>query len=289
LTDPEISRGEARTASRQAAVFLALALLASWSLYGIFIASARGWIPARIPPNSLPAFVPGIVALILTALREGRPGLGKLLGAVAAWRLPVRFPLAALLGVPAMMGVSLAVLRLLGGKTVPSPNAPGPAVALLMLAVILVFGGPLGEEIGWRGYALPRLLRRFSPAAATILIWIVWFLYHLPLFAIPGSAQQAFPMGWFAAALAGEAFLLTGLFLASRGSVLMCILFHTGNNFGWWAIETYFPGVSGDGRFGYTYMAILLASAAAAGWWSQGHNPFRTLVPDQRVTMRNQP
>jgi uncharacterized protein len=271
------SRAEDLAARGSVTSFFALTLLASWSLYGIFIASARGWIAAKIPPSSLPAFVPGIVAVVLTALREGRPGLRKLFVAVTAWRVPARLHALALLGIPGMIALSLLVFRLLGGTAKIAPNAPRLPVVLLMFAAILVFGGPLGEEIGWRGYALPHLLRRISPWSASIVSWAVWLLYHLPLFAIPGSAQQSFPIGWFAAGLVAESFLLTGLFLASRGSVLLCILFHTGNNFGWWAVESFFPGVAGDGRFGYTYMSILAASAAAAAWWSRDQNIFSRL------------
>jgi membrane protease YdiL (CAAX protease family) len=247
------------------APFVVLALSLSWGMELLVVASARGWIPLRVPPNSFPAFAPAIAALFVVARRTGRPGLARFLRAAGKWRFPVGIYATAILAIPAMMTVSIALARLSGEASGPAAaSPPGAASLLLTFGVILVFGGPLGEEIGWRGYALPALLDRRSPLVATLVVALLWFVYHLPLFWIPGSAQQQFPMGWFALSLAAESFLMTWTYLASGGSIIPSILLHASNNFAWWLIASVFPQALSSGTFGYSYMGLLVLGAALA-------------------------
>jgi membrane protease YdiL (CAAX protease family) len=244
--------------------FVALALSLAWGMELLVLGSARGWIPIRIPPNSFPAFAPAIAALIVAFARGGRAGAASLLRAVGKWRFPPALYAVALFAIPAMMGISLTLSRLARETSGPATSLR-PLSSLLMFALILVFGGPLGEEIGWRGYALPALRARRFPILATITVALVWFLYHIPLFWIPGSAQQQFPMGWFAFSLAAESFLMTWLYLASGESVIPSILLHASNNFSWWAVASVFPAALSSGTFGYAYMGLLAVAGAAAG------------------------
>jgi hypothetical protein len=254
-------------AGRKALVpFVALALGLSWGMELLAMASARGWISLRVPPNAFPAFAPAIAALVAVALRTGRPGIARFLRAAGKWRMPVGLYAGAILAIPAMMAASLALARLSGEASGPAAAAPGTASLLWMFGAILVFGGPLGEEIGWRGYALPALLAGRSPVFATLAVALLWFVYHLPLFWIPGSAQRQFPMGWFALSLAAESFLMTWTYLASGGSVIPSILLHASNNFGWWLIASVFPQALSSGTFGYGYMGLLVLGAAFAAW-----------------------
>ncbi|MEO8685917.1 MAG: CPBP family intramembrane glutamic endopeptidase, partial [Devosia sp.] len=91
---------------------------------------------------------------------------------------------------------------------------------------IVTFG--IGEEAGWRGFALPRLQARFSALTATAILFVIWACWHLPLFAYrPGYLGMDIGgiAGWLVS-LATGAILLTALFNASRGSILAVALFH---------------------------------------------------------------
>jgi membrane protease YdiL (CAAX protease family) len=253
------------SADRKAFVpFVALALSLAWGIEILVVASERGWISLRVPPNSFPAFAPAIAALFVVARRSGHPGIARFLRAAGKWRISVGLYAAAILAIPAMMTLALALARLSGEASGPTASSPGTASLLLTFGVILVFGGPLGEEIGWRGYALPALLARRSPLVATLVVALLWFIYHLPLFWIPGSAQQQFPMGWFALSLAAESFLMTWTYLASGGSIIPSILLHASNNFAWWLIASVLPQALSSGTFGYSYMGLLFLAAAIA-------------------------
>ncbi len=92
---------------------------------------------------------------------------------------------------------------------------------------LLFFG--FGEEVGWRGFALPRFQNRSSALSASILLTIFWAMWHLPLFFYrPGYVEMGAVgiMGWFFSLLTGS-ILLTWLFNSSRGSILICAVFHS--------------------------------------------------------------
>jgi membrane protease YdiL (CAAX protease family) len=86
--------------------------------------------------------------------------------------------------------------------------------------------GPIGEEFGWRGLALPLLQRRFSPFWASLILGFVWAVWHAPAFAMSGTPQSAWSFGPFFIGLLAIAIIMTPLFNASRGSLLIAILYH---------------------------------------------------------------
>ncbi len=86
--------------------------------------------------------------------------------------------------------------------------------------------GPMGEEFGWRGLALPLLQRRFSPFWASLILGVVWAVWHAPAFLMSGTPQSAWSFGPFFVGLVAITVILTPLFNASRGSLLIAILYH---------------------------------------------------------------
>jgi membrane protease YdiL (CAAX protease family) len=107
---------------------------------------------------------------------------------------------------------------------------------LLLLALTTLFFGPLPEELGWRGYALDRLQARWHAVNASLILATGWALWHLPLFFIPGTYQQAIGVGtsgfWlYLVALFPETVLMTWIYNNTRGSILSAILFHFMINF----------------------------------------------------------
>jgi membrane protease YdiL (CAAX protease family) len=177
------------------AVYLATTFAVTWLLWW---ACARfespRWLFALGGPVFLVGvFAPGLVALAFTARRDGAAGARRLLSGITRWSVPARLYLFALGFMAATRLVAAAVHRLATGDWPPFGDTPVP----LMLAAILVSTWvQAGEEVGWRGYLLPPLARRLGLGGATLLVGIIWAVWHLPLFFIAGSGSdgQSFPL-----------------------------------------------------------------------------------------------
>jgi membrane protease YdiL (CAAX protease family) len=103
---------------------------------------------------------------------------------------------------------------------------------LLSFAPMFFFGGPLGEEPGWRGFALPRLQVLHGPLLGSLILAPLWALWHLPLFFIPSgdSPLTMFNLGLFLISITFSTIIYTWVFNNTKGSVLMTMLVHTSNN-----------------------------------------------------------
>ena len=214
-----------RGSGRDFVLFCLIACAFSWSDWGLVIASSRGWVPFHLGPNPWGSFGPAVAALVVTALSGGLPRVRALLGGLLAWRFPLRVWVVALLLPPALVALSAAVLAATGVAL--RPMAAARAGELLLLALLLlVFGGPLGEEIGWRGFLLPRLLPRMHAIAASLVVAAIWTAWHLPLFWMPGAVQAGGNILYFAAFVAAFSILMTWIFVASGRSLLSAIAFH---------------------------------------------------------------
>ncbi|QAA32255.1 CPBP family intramembrane glutamic endopeptidase [Clostridium manihotivorum] len=112
--------------------------------------------------------------------------------------------------------------NLLGFKNKLSVNS-NPFYIIELFTFVLFLGGPLGEELGWRGFLLPRLQKKFY---ASIIIGFVWTFWHLPLFFIPGTAQNQIPFFLFLLEFTCFATLITWVYNKTDGSLLLTILFH---------------------------------------------------------------
>ncbi|HSJ34383.1 MAG TPA: CPBP family intramembrane glutamic endopeptidase [Acidimicrobiia bacterium] len=131
--------------------------------------------------------------------RRGPAGLRAELAKQWKWRLPFPLWVLVLLAPAAIILIAVAIAQGLGA---PVGEWNDPAQLYLTIPVFLyvvVLGGPLGEEFGWRGFALPRLEQRLHPIAAVILLGLIWGLWHLPLFCIEGTVQQLTPFTAFLA------------------------------------------------------------------------------------------
>jgi membrane protease YdiL (CAAX protease family) len=131
--------------------FFLLACGLSWLDWGLVIASARGWVPFHFGPNPWGSFGPAVAAILL-AWRRG--GVRELLAPMKRWRLgPVAWSLA-LLGPFVLVGAAVAG-AVASGEPLGAVATPDAVEVVVLAIAILIVGGPLGEEIGWRGLALP--------------------------------------------------------------------------------------------------------------------------------------
>ena len=185
---------------RSVLAFFALTFLVTWTCF--ITVALRGGFPAGAGPRHglhlivlLGTFAPSLVALALTARAAGSAGVRALLGRLIAWQVKGRWYVFA---AGYWVGIKLAVAlvhRLVVGAW---PRFSDEAWIVMAAATVFstMIGGQAGEEIGWRGYALPRLAARWGLGGASILLGVIWATWHLPLFFVPGADTygQSFPM-----------------------------------------------------------------------------------------------
>ena len=168
--------------------------------------------------------VPSAVAIVLTAMVFGRGALRKLLGRLLIWRVNPFWYLVVFLGPVALTGGVVGLNALMGG---PALSLGMTLVgAAIFFAFSVVPGSALGEEIGWRGYVLPRLQSRMSALSAALLIAPIWGLWHLPLWLTgePGRTPTLYT-GFLVSAFA-LSIIFTWVYNSTGGSLLMIVLLH---------------------------------------------------------------
>jgi uncharacterized protein len=224
--------------------------------YGVSPVMAR-----LIAPASL--LGPSVAAFIVTGATEGGAGIGRLLRRIVRWRVGLRWYLFVLVGLPAVM--VLGTLLRPGALASFDISALAPGIGYLGAFVLMVvLGGPLFEEPGWRGFALPRLQRLHGPLVGGLILGSLWALWHLPGFLVP---QKLPPSGTvmdfvrFSLALIALAYIIQWVFNNTGGSVLMAILTHaTWNTFYSAALVEVFPAPAVVG----SYLNLTIAAWALA-------------------------
>ena len=212
--------------------FFALTYAISWAIWLPMAASSQGLTGLQVPSliGPIASFGPSLAALALTYLWGGREGLRRLLGRAIAWRAGPGWYAVALLGPPLIGFAAVAISGLLGSSALVFPSTDQLAMVFPVFLYVLLLGGPLGEELGWRGYAQSLLQSRFGPLATSLVLGIVWGLWHLPLFWIGGSVQSEIPLWGFMAQIVGSTLIYTWIHNGTGGSVLMAMLFHASGN-----------------------------------------------------------
>ena len=180
--------------------------------------------------TDLTLFVPTLSAFIMTNITEGKSGIGRLRRRYVLWRVGFWWYLFVLIGFPALILLSMLVLP----GAIPAFRAPDPGLVieyLVSYVLIFILGGPLGEEPGWRGFALPRWQQRSGPLVGTLILGLLWGLWRLPLFLIPGynGAGTSFvgisiPFIEFVIGITALAVIVTWVFNNTRGSLLLVML-----------------------------------------------------------------
>jgi membrane protease YdiL (CAAX protease family) len=189
----------------------------------------RDTITAGDPPGLflviLASNVPSVVAIVLTAIVLGRGALRKLLGRLLIWRVNPLWYLGVVLGPVALAGGTIALNTLLGRPAL-SFGIPSLLGLVIMLAFMIFPGSALGEEIGWRGYALPRLQAGRSALSASLILAPIWALWHLPLWLTGAPGRTPFIYAGFVVSAFALSVLLTWVYNSTGGSLLLVVLLH---------------------------------------------------------------
>jgi CAAX protease family protein len=174
-------------------------------------------------------FGPLATALLLTELSEGHSGLRALLDRFLIWRVNVGWYLWSLVGSAVVVLAAIAIHLAAAGDT-PAWNDPRRLYLVIPAFLYVLIFSVLGEEAGWRGFALPRLQERFGSLGASLIIGIGWGTWHLPLFWIAGNFHQQIPLSLFLLQDIALSILLTWLYNSTGGSLLLVHLFHAASN-----------------------------------------------------------
>ena len=129
-----------------------------------------------------------------------------------------------------MMAVAVALHVALGGRPPDLPDAGRWLFIPGLLVLVLLIGGPLGEEPGWRGYAVPILQRRFGPVTGALVLGLVWAVWHLPLRLIPGTPQAQLPLLLVVVQTVAVSLILAWILRSTGGSLLLVVLTHASIN-----------------------------------------------------------
>lgn len=215
-------------------LFFSLAYLFSTILWFPQIASAQGLTssPASIYWHLIGGLGPMLAAILVTGIISGRDGLCELAARALQWRVGVRWHLFVWLAPVAIFIMGAVIVKFvwgvwpdfrLFGRTDEYPRLP----LLIWWAANIIFFG-FGEEVGWRGFALPRLQKKNNALTATAILSVFWTMWHLPLFLfIPGYMK----MGWgdflgLSLSFFLGAVILTWLYNSTRGSILIVAVYH---------------------------------------------------------------
>ena len=261
------------------AAFLAIAFGWSWSCWLLApLLAARSPLAAGAL-STLGGFGPGVAAVAVIGWAGGGWGLRNWLRRCLQWRIGMRpFAWAVLLPL-AVLAPAALLHAALGGIPGPSPLAGHLPMAAANLVLILLLGGPLGEEFGWRGCAWPALRTSHGWRASSLILGGVWGLWHLPLFFIAGTLQSPLPVLPFLASTVALSVVFGWLSARSHGSVLPALALHTAVNWWDWAV----PGllVADDHRQLVLALGLLMLLAIGLLTW-----PDRRRTPPCRATRR---
>ena len=204
----------------------------------VILAVLIGWFPWYTSGSGFFVFAPSIAGVVVIALTRGKEGMQDLGRRFLRWRVGLRWWVVALFfsGLILLLAIAVNVVALGGGWPSLAFFRAGWYWAPVYFLLTLI-GGPLGEEFGWRGFALPNLQRKWNPTVASVIIGTVWGLWHLPLFFQPGSLHAQIGLRLLPVYVAGEialATIMTWVYNKTGGSLLVGgVILHNADNF--WA------------------------------------------------------
>ncbi len=186
----------------------------------------------EVPANSFVYYImifgPTISALVVSGIAGGWPGIKKLLSGFARWKFKFGWVIAVL----SLTLVPLAIVliyRLLGFDA-PGMAAGTTASFILLNLLLTLINGPVAEETGWRGFALPRLQRRFGALVSSLILGVVWAFWHLPFYFI-SAGKVGIPFPIYVVMVTALSIFITWIYNNTQGNLVLCILAHFCFNF----------------------------------------------------------
>jgi len=207
--------------------FLCITFGLTWGILALFIflpaqaTALFGPLTGKHPLFFLAVYAPALAAFSIVAHKGGARGLRQFLGRFLLWRCSWPWYAFLILAIPLLFFLGAAVQGKPIFDAAPFSSVRGLALGVFLMAI----KGPV-EEFGWRGLALPLLQRKLAPIWAGLILGIIWALWHFPAFLLSDTPQGAWSFTPFFAGSVAVSVIMTQLFNASRGSILLPALFH---------------------------------------------------------------
>lgn len=216
--------------------YFVLAYALSWIWYPLILNVSIGF-------SFIGLFAPALAAIIVTSISEGKASVNALLAKAVQWGVGWGWYTVAI-GLPFVLA---ALVWWIAG----TPPRTEQSLALTLVLAVLV----IGEELGWRGFALPKLQARYNPLASSLILGVLWAAWHLPNALIPGLDYYYSAFPYFLAYVAAMTVLFTWLANNTGASVLMAWIFHAainasgavfaiGDNVRQWALSAVVYGIA---------------------------------------------
>lgn len=238
--------------------FFALTFAITWGIIGSYIvrpesmANRFGSISGSHPFYFVATWAPAISGIALVLWSTGLKGVKAFAGRLILWRCPAAWWLLILVGLPVVFMTG----SLIKGGPLLAPMPAEGVGTMFATMLMMLFLGPI-EEFGWRGVAQPLLQRRVAPFWAGAIIGVAWGLWHLPAFYLSGVVFAEWSFLPFFIGNITLAILVTPIFNATHGSLLLPVLFH------WQLINPFWP----DAQPWDTW--ILVVVTAVVVWWNR--------------------
>ena len=218
----------------------------------------------------LGAYAPSLMGIVLTGFYDGRPGLRALAKRAISFKVGAPWILVAVIAGPLLYTISIALYASLGGDlgTVNYGLLPWLPVVFIVPVVL----GPLAEEFGWRGFALPLLDPKNKAISSSLIIGFIWALWHAPLSwaetgtAISGHTIDIAAVALFFLAVIGSSFIYTWLFNNTAASMFIAVLLHLSMNASGTITGMLFPEMSSEQKLDlYEYYVVSLWALVCLG------------------------
>ncbi|MFW5714383.1 MAG: CPBP family intramembrane glutamic endopeptidase, partial [Brevefilum sp.] len=203
---------------------------------------------------------PSLACLAAIGLQSGMQGLKKVWGQLTHFRVQWFWYPFSLAAPPLLMLTAIEIHTLLGGTGLVF-NDPAEIYWMVPVFFMVLIFSVLGEEIGWRGFALPWLQKRFNALRSSLILGLIWAIWHLPLFWLPGDFHQQLPGIWFLLQTVSITISYTWVYNATRGSLWIILLLHAASNTAF-GVLPFLPEMTGGSLRPAWILVLLLVLAS---------------------------
>ncbi len=174
-------------------------------------------------------FGPTVTALSLTVIFQGLPGIRSIVSRLLRWKVKFYWYLIIFGSTSIIPLLAIWIFSLQGG-TIIQTNDPRQWYLIIPAFFQILFLSVLGEEIGWRGYALPLMQKNLTPFLSSIILGIIWGIWHLPLFWMAGNFHSQIPFSLFILQSVALTIVMTWLYNRTSNSLFTVHIFHAASN-----------------------------------------------------------
>lgn len=184
------------------------------------------------------AFGPTVAAFVMTGITEGKPGMKALWRRFWNSSAGIKWLLVALLFYDSIRLSANLLARTLDKQAYPILELPNPLWSYIPALITPFIINGMGEEFGWRGYALPRFQARWNALTSSLILGVIWASWHILFFFIPGASLHQRNFLEWAPWIILSSVIYTWLFNNTKGSVLIAALLHATANYSMFVLPT---------------------------------------------------